>query len=56
MKVIEHLSALGIVGGSTYDALILHAAANARVDRVVTLNERDFRRVYPELADRIILP
>ena len=55
-QVIEHLSALGIVGGATYDALILHAAVKANVDRVVTLNEKDFRRVYPELADKIVSP
>ncbi len=55
-KVIEHLSALGIVGGATYDALILYAAANANVDLVVTLNEKDFHRVYPDLADKIVAP
>jgi len=56
VKVIEHLSALGILGGATYDALILHAAVKANVDLVVTLNEKDFRRVYPELADKIVAP
>ena len=55
-QVIEHLSALGIVGGATYDAVILRAAINADVDQVVTLNEKDFRRIYPDLADKIITP
>ena len=54
--LIEELAGLGIVGGATYDALILQAAANANVDQVVTLNEKDFRRVSPSLADRIITP
>ncbi len=54
LQVIEHLAALGIVGGATYDALILRAAANAKVDLIVTLNEREFRRVYPDLADKIV--
>ena len=54
--VIDHLSGLGIIGGATYDALILHAASKAMADRVVTLNEQDFRRVYPDLADRITSP
>lgn len=54
--VIDHLSGLGIVGGATYDALILHSASKADVDQVVTLNEKDFRRVYPELADKIVSP
>ena len=53
---LARLSGLGIVGGAVYDALILRAAANARVDQVVTLNEGDFRRVYPELGDRIVSP
>lgn len=54
--VIDHLSGLGIVGGATYDALILHAALKADADQVVTLNEKDFRRVYPNLADKIVSP
>ncbi|MEW6718153.1 MAG: VapC toxin family PIN domain ribonuclease [Chloroflexota bacterium] len=56
LEAIGHLSDLGIVGGATYDALILHSAAKADVNRAVTLNERDFRRVYPELADKIVAP
>jgi len=54
--VIDYLADLGIIGGATYDALILHTAAKADVDQVVTLNEKDFRRVYPALADKIVSP
>lgn len=54
--VIAHLSELGIVGGATYDALILYAGIKTDVDRVVTLNEKDFRKVYPHFADRLIAP
>jgi len=56
IAVINHLSDLGIVGGATYDALILHAAVKANADRVVTLNEKDFLRVHPALADKIVSP
>jgi len=56
IQIIEHLAALGIVGGAAYDALILRAAANAKVDLVVTFNAKDFQRVYPDLADRIVVP
>ena len=56
VQVIEPLAAVGIVGGATYDALILRAAENAQVDLVVTFNPRDFQRVCPDLADRIVLP
>ena len=54
--VIDQLSDTGIIGGATYDALILHAAAKTDADQVVTLNTRDFQRVYPDLADRIVSP
>ena len=54
--VIEHLSSSGLVGGVTYDALILYAAIKVGVDRVVTLNENDFRRIYPHLTEWIISP
>jgi predicted nucleic acid-binding protein len=56
VAVIDHLADHGITGGATYDALILQAAARSNVDQIVTLNERDFRRVYPALADRIVAP
>jgi predicted nucleic acid-binding protein len=48
--VIDRLSDLGITGGATY------AASKANADQVVTLNEQDFRRVHPDLADRISSP
>ena len=54
--VIESLSSLGIVGGATFDALIIHAARFAEVDRIVTLNLRDFHRVSPGMADIIVAP
>lgn len=55
-SVIDHLSDVGVVGGATYDALILHAAVKTKIDQIVTLNEKDFRRIYPELADKVIAP
>jgi hypothetical protein len=50
VAAIDHLSDLDFVGGATYDALILHAAAQANADQVVTLNARDFHRVYPSTS------
>lgn len=55
-RVIARLSECGIVGGATYDALILQAGVKAGVDQILTLNEGDFRRVAPDLADRIVGP
>ena len=54
--LIEHLSETGLLGGTTYDALILGAAWKANVDQVVTLNEKDFRRIYPGLSEKIVSP
>ncbi len=54
--IIERLAELGITGGATYDALITRAAIKANVDLIVTLNPKDFHRVSPELADKIISP
>ena len=54
--VIDRLAESGTVGGVTYDAPIVYAALKAKVDRVITLNERDFQRIYSEVADRIVAP
>jgi len=54
--VISHLSKRGLSGGVTYDALIVHAGIKAGVDRIITLNQKDFRRVYPEFSDKIGAP
>lgn len=56
LQLLEHLAARGIIGGAIYDALILHAAVSAKADLVVTLNAKDFQRVYPNLADKIVAP
>ena len=51
--VTKHLSEEGITG-VTYDALILCAAIMGKADRVVTLIEGDFRRIYPQMAEQIV--
>ena len=53
MAVLEAAAQNGIVGGAVYDALIAKAADLARVDHLVTLNPKDFQRVWPDGADRI---
>lgn len=52
--LLGHVAALGITGGTIYDALLLHAASLAQVDLVVTMNPRHFRRANPLLADKIV--
>ena len=56
IEVIERLSKLEIMGGATYDAVILRAAENVNVDQVITLNAKDFRRVNPSLSNKILTP
>lgn len=56
VALLDHLAGLGIAGGVVYDAILLHAALKAEVDQIVTLNESDFRRVYPALAGKIVSP
>lgn len=55
-EVVSHLASTGIHGGATYDALILHTATKVEVEKIITLNEKDFRRVYPSLSDKIAAP
>ena len=50
---LQNLAELGVGGGAAYDALIVKAAAKAGAEKIVTLNAEDFRRVAPEMADRI---
>lgn len=54
--LLAHLASVGIVGGMTYDALILHAATKADADSIETLNERHFRQAYPALVDKLVTP
>lgn len=51
--VLERVTELGLAGGVVYDGLIARAAEIAAVDRLLTLNERDFRRAWPQGDDRI---
>lgn len=54
--VLSDLSARGIGGGPTYDALIAAVARKAQVDVLLTLNPGHFKRVAPDMADRIQEP
>ena len=54
--VLQRLMRQELIGGVVYDALIAQAARKARVDRLITLNVADFRRVWPEGKERISKP
>ncbi|MGH7823479.1 MAG: type II toxin-antitoxin system VapC family toxin [Candidatus Binatia bacterium] len=50
-SVVKAVADHGLSGGIVFDALIARAAEKRRVDRLVTLNVEDFRRVWPSGAD-----
>lgn len=54
--VLDGLAELEQTGGVVYDALIARAARKADAATLLTLNEKDFRRVWPEGAVRILSP
>ncbi|MBI1742654.1 PIN domain-containing protein [Candidatus Acetothermia bacterium] len=54
--VLQTLAKNQISGGATYDALITRAAEKAQVDRLLTLNADDFRRVWPRIAPKVFIP
>jgi len=49
---VEH----GMRGGAIYDALLLECARASGADRIYTFNIRDFRRLAPDLGDRLCVP
>ena len=55
-EIISHLAKNNLMGGVTYDALHLYAAWKAKADQVITANVKDFRRIYPQFADKIVSP
>jgi len=56
LNTISRLAKIGLTGGIVYDALIAKTAQKTRVDRLVTLNLEDFRRVWPEGEGVIVAP
>ena len=54
VTVLDGQTSLGLTGGAIYDALAAHAAQKAGVDKLLTLNESDFRRVWPDGGSRIV--
>jgi len=52
-ETVAWLSENGLAGGITYDALIARVAQKSRVERLVTFNAEDFKRVWPE-GDKVV--
>jgi predicted nucleic acid-binding protein len=57
VEVMKTMATGGWVGGKIYDALLLWSAQKANVDRVYTLNLKDFRLLAPpSLQAKICAP
>lgn len=55
-RAIATCADLGLGGGKVYDALLLECARASRAARIYTFNLKDFRRLAPDLAERIVAP
>jgi predicted nucleic acid-binding protein len=55
-STIERMAKLGLSGGTVYDALIATVAQRLSVDKLLTLNLDDFRRVWPEGKQVVFTP
>ena len=55
-RAIETCVGRGLGGGKVYDALLIECARVSDADRIYTFNLADFRRLAPDLADRISAP
>lgn len=55
-EVVSSMATKGLAGGVIYDALIAKAAQKSGADQLMTFNERDFRRVWPDGRELITKP
>jgi predicted nucleic acid-binding protein len=53
---ISEYSAMGVVGGAIYDALIAHCALKARAEKIFTWNVRHFRQFGPDVEKKVRTP
>lgn len=54
--VLTEMASRGVPGGVGYDALAVRACRKAGAERLLTLNRRDFLRVWPEGSDIVVEP
>jgi predicted nucleic acid-binding protein len=43
-------------GLKVYDALLIECARQSQADRIYTFNLQDFRRLAPDLVERLVAP
>lgn len=55
-RTVRQTAALKLPGGIIYDALLMACARKVNAEHIYTWNEKHFRMVAPDLADRIVTP
>ncbi len=55
-RVLDSMSELALTGGVIYDALAAIAAQKTKVDKLLTFNVSDFKRVWPDGGHVILEP
>jgi predicted nucleic acid-binding protein len=56
LVAIKNISKLNLPGGIIYDAIIAQAAEKIRADHLLTHNEKDFSRLFPQKNSFLIFP
>lgn len=56
IAILDHLADQRVIGGAIYDGVILYAAIKEGADSILTLNAGHFRKIFPQLTDRITVP
>ena len=56
LQVLVNMAELELAGGVVYDAIIAAVAQKSNCDALLTLNRRDFIRVWPEGKEYILEP
>jgi predicted nucleic acid-binding protein len=55
-RAMEACVGRGLGGGKVYDALLIECARISNAQRIYTFNLSDFRRLAPDLSDRLAAP
>jgi predicted nucleic acid-binding protein len=55
-EILRNSAALGIVGGTIYDAILAGSALKAGVEMIYTWNVRHYRQLGPDVARRLRSP
>jgi predicted nucleic acid-binding protein len=55
-KAVKESSALGVIGGAIYDAILGHCALKSKAQTIYTWNTKDFIRLGEQIAERTKTP